>query len=351
METQPSQVKHQKENTEGNESEFSVKKIKIKEDGDVKIVGHGENGREVFHEQKETLNPEKDFNKIKFGKDEITARVDTDSGNGDIKYTISQEGELKNFSAGDKVYSSEELKYVNDKNDFPETMKEEYNDLLNLKEKAEALHKEQVEVTETPTKEQVLEQTPEQTAERTPEAIAEQAPGQEAEADKTAADSSKTETNSAEDKQEMPNIEQGETHTVETDKGKVSYSIQEGENGYQLSYKGTLEIGAGKEVERQLIGMIHQDENGVYHLGDQVASNEKIILAHATRQAHNLTIDKMVYEDLSARSEAGELSPVEQNAMKGIGEKLDRYNLRETKAGEVQAHTNTAPVVSRGGRQ
>lgn len=142
-----------------------------------------------------------------------------------------------------------------------------------------------------------------------------------------------------------------EIHTVETDDGKVSYSIQEGENGYRLSLKGTLENGASKEIERQLVGMIHQDEDGVYHLGDQVASNEKMIHTYATRHAQQLTLQKAIYEDLSARSEAGELSPVEQNAMKDIGEKLDKYNLRETNAGEVRAHTNTALVVSKGGRQ
>ena len=142
-----------------------------------------------------------------------------------------------------------------------------------------------------------------------------------------------------------------EMHTVEANNGKVSYGIQEGENGYRLYLKGTLENGASKEIERQLVGMIHQDEDGVYHLGDQVASNEKMIHTYATRQAQQLTLQKAIYEDLSTRSEAGELSPVEQTAMKSIGEKLDKYNLRESNAGGTPAHTNTTPVVSKGGRE
>ena len=311
---------------EDTESKFDAKKIKIKEDGRIKVVGYGENGREVFYRDEEDLAINRDFDKINFDNKGAKVTIKADSENVGIKYRVSPEGELKSFSAGEHSYSSEELEYANRSRDFPEIMKKDYEDIEEIKKQVEKSYNGSANNAEV----SAVETTSE-----------------------TENASSRAAT-STENKEETTNIQdtaQEEMRFIETDNAKISYSVQEGENGYQLSYKGTLEGEASKEIERQLVGMIHQDEDGVYHLGDQVASNEKIIHTYATRQAQQLTLQKAIYEDLSTRSEAGELSPVEHTAMKSIGEKLDKYNLRESNAGGTPAHTNTTPVVSKGGRE
>ena len=176
------------------QSEVKINKIKINDEGEVKIVGQDENGRFVERTDMSSLQnmPEDlDYNKIKFHDNgDISVRLDTETGH-EVKVTIDETGHYQSITSGSHVYSKEELDYVNNNLDnHPEALEhnqDRYNALQSMRDGTEQnVSETRAQTEEAPAPEQKAEQeataTEQASGQETPAkeaSVTEQASGQE----------------------------------------------------------------------------------------------------------------------------------------------------------------------------
>ena len=148
------------------QSEVKINKIKINDEGEVKIVGQDENGRFVERTDMSSLQnmPEDlDYNKIKFHDNgDISVRLDTETGH-EVKVTIDKDGHYQSITSGSHVYSKEELDYVNNNLDnHPEALEhnqDRYNALQSMRDGTEQnVSETRAQTEEAPAPEQKAEQ-------------------------------------------------------------------------------------------------------------------------------------------------------------------------------------------------
>ena len=166
------------------QSEVKINKIKINDEGEVKIVGQDENGRFVERTDMSSLQnmPEDlDYNKIKFHDNgDISVRLDTETGH-EVKVTIDETGHYQSITSGSHVYSKEELDYVNNNLDnHPEALEhnqDRYNALQSMRDGTEQnVSETRAQTEEAPAPEQKAEQE----ATATEQASGQETPAKEA---------------------------------------------------------------------------------------------------------------------------------------------------------------------------
>jgi len=130
---QETQVTPETSATQTDTNGIDTNKIKINENGDVKIVAHTDEGRTVVHTE---VSDNSGIDKVKYQQNgDISFRLETESGN-EVKATINEQGQYTNLQSGSHYYSREELDYINAKSDVVEQNQARYSALQDLKDAA-----------------------------------------------------------------------------------------------------------------------------------------------------------------------------------------------------------------------